>query len=312
MKTYFLAIFLILNSITALAGDYIKDKEQGSLVWDNKPSNDTAASWIGNVDKDNFSDGFGLAIWYKNNVFQVGYFGTMQRGKFNGLVKSFDLTGNYKQGNWIDGNRGSDWKKITDQSLKKLAKSDIENSLNLVRGSYENPEKNTNQNNVYSFDNFLNTFNPALLETQKNKNTETVFEKPDPISSANSSQEASPIKPIPENIKNILSQLFEGESLFNKGKYSQIQIEAIFDQKFKDKEVMLFGEITNISKNFSGDKYITIKATDNHFFDVYPSEDFNVLDYNKGQSVTFIGRWTKVGTGIMINHIIKSAILANN
>ena len=118
-------------------------------------------------------------------------------------------------------------------------------------------------------------------------------------------------QPMPEDVKNILAQLFVGESLFDKGKYSQIQIEALFDQHVKDKEVLVSGEIKNIGKNFSGEKYITIKVKDNHFFDVYPAEDFNVLDYNKGQTASFVGRWTKIGTGVMISHVIKYAIKIN-
>jgi hypothetical protein len=111
MKKFLAAIILIFSSLTALAGDYIKDKEQNCFVWDNSPSNNTAVSWIGDVDKDGFANGFGLTIWYKDTDFQVGYFGTMQKGRFNGLIKSFDLNDNFKQGNWVDGDRGDDWKK---------------------------------------------------------------------------------------------------------------------------------------------------------------------------------------------------------
>jgi hypothetical protein len=72
------------------------------------------------------------------------------------------------------------------------------------------------------------------------------------------------------------------------------------------------GEITNIGKNFSGDKYITLKVKNNHFFDIYPADDFDVLDYNKGQPASFTGKWTKVGTGLMTNHVIKSATFSKN
>ena len=321
MKIYLLAILLILNPAMAFAGGYIIDKEQNSLVWDNKPRSDTAVSWIGNLDKDNFADGFGLAIWYKANAFQVGYFGTMQKGKFNGLVKSFDLEDNYRQGNWIDGDRSSDWNKITDPSLKKLAKSDIDNLLKVISASYAPSEKMTDSNNIYSFNNFLQIFNPTLLEEHGNKKVGELSEQPNTIAPISDSQTVHPdqiatkadaeTQQLPEDAKNILSQLFVGESLFDKGKYSQVQIEALFDQHVKDKEVLVSGEITNIGKSFSGDKYITIKVKDNHFFDVYPATDFNVLDYNKGQTASFIGRWTKVGTGVMISHVLKNAIKIN-
>ena len=67
MKICLLAILLILNPAMAFAGSYILDKEQNSLVWDNKPRSDTAVSWIGNIDKDNFADGFCLDI--SNKIF---------------------------------------------------------------------------------------------------------------------------------------------------------------------------------------------------------------------------------------------------
>ncbi len=313
MKAYLLTILLILNPVIAFAGDYILDKEQNSLVWDNKPRSDTAVSWIGNLDKDNFSDGFGLAIWYKANAFQVGYFGTMKKGRFNGLVKSFDLTGNYRQGNWIDGDRSSDWNKITDTSLKKLAKSDIDNLLKIISTSYSPSEEKLDYNNIYSFNNFLQIFNPTLLKNHENKNIEASSEQPDAMSSVrdNQSVNLNPVTMAPENVKNIISQLFEGESLFNKGKYSQIQIDAIFDQKFKDKQVLVSGAVTNIAESLSGEKYISLQVTDGHFFDVYPSDDFNVLDYSKGKQASFVGKWTKIGTGVMTNHVIRSAVPLN-
>jgi hypothetical protein len=303
MKIYLLAILLILNPVMAFAGDYISDKEQNSLVWDNKPSSDTAVSWIGNLDENDFADGFGLAIWYKANNFQVGYFGTMQKGKFNGLVKSFDLTDNYRQGNWINGDRSSDWNKITDSSLKKLAKSDIDNLLKVISVSYSSSEEKSDSNNIYSFSNFLQIFNPSLLKEQK-KNQE--------ILSVSDKQKINHDSVASENVTNILSQLFEGESLFNKGKYSQIQIDAIFDESFKDKQVLVSGKITNISKSLSGEKYISLQVTDGHFFDVYPSADFNVLDYSKGQQASFVGKWTKIGTGVVVHHVIRSAVTPNS
>ena len=161
----------------------------------------------------------------------------------------------------------------------------------------------------YSFSAFM-----KYLENQSANldNINEISESPDSTNSKSDTTLAdAKAQQLPEDAKNILSQLFVGESLFDKGKYSQIQIEALFDQHVKDKEVLVSGEITNIGKSFSGDKYITIKVKDNHFFDVYPATDFNVLDYNKGQSASFVGRWTKVGTGMMISHVLKNAIKIN-
>jgi len=129
----------------------------------------------------------------------------------------------------------------------------------------------------------------------------------------------SSLKPKPEDespslddIRSILPQLFTGETIFDQGKYSQVQIEALFDQNFKDKELLVSGEIANIGKDFSGDKYIHVKVLDDHFVDIYPAEDFNVLAYSNGQTVTFAGKWTKIGTGIMIAHVVKAATLVGN
>lgn len=135
MKVFFISIILLFNAVPAFAGDYIRDIDNNVLIWDNKPQDNTAVSWLGCTNKNGFADGFGLATWYINGKFQVGYFGTMTNGKFNSHVNSFDLRGNYAQGSWVNGRRGSDWKLIKDSSLKKLAQNDVDSLLKIVRQS---------------------------------------------------------------------------------------------------------------------------------------------------------------------------------
>ena len=145
-----LVLILIFISFPVFSGDYIRDKEQNSLIWDNDPNNETFASWVGNIDDNGFATGFGLIKWYENNMFQVGYFGTMHAGRLNGFVKSFDLKGNYKQGHWTDGKRESDWKLIREKNLKKLAQADIDNMSKILDSSPKVKEESTSDNKLDS------------------------------------------------------------------------------------------------------------------------------------------------------------------
>ena len=146
MKNILGILLIFIISSSALCGDYITDNNQSCIIWDNIPNKDTSVSWAGSISENNFCSGFGLATWYKYGKFQVGYFGTMKNGRFNGLVRSFDLKGHYKKGHWIDGKRSKNWKAIKNSQLKKLAESDIQSLMKIVQSSPENKEQDSNSN----------------------------------------------------------------------------------------------------------------------------------------------------------------------
>jgi len=122
-------------------------------------------------------------------------------------------------------------------------------------------------------------------------------------------QTVAPTPPSPyPNVSSALAVLFEGEGLMESGKYSPDQQEELFNRNYKNKIYLVSGEISSVGKtSFTESKYITIKVNNGHYFDVYPSFDFDLLDYSKGAHVSFIGEWTFLGSGIMFHHKIENA-----
>ena len=111
------------------------------------------------------------------------------------------------------------------------------------------------------------------------------------------------------NVLSVLGVLYEGEGILDTGKYSRDQQAQVFSDKFKDKQYFVYGQISDVGTTaFGGRKYITIMVTEGHYFDVYPSEDFDLLAYAKGQRIGFVGTWTSLGTGIMVKHTIEQAV----
>jgi hypothetical protein len=110
------------------------------------------------------------------------------------------------------------------------------------------------------------------------------------------------------NVLSVLGVLYEGEGILDTGKYSRDQQAQVFSDKFKDKQYFVYGQISDVGTTaFGGRKYITIMVTEGHYFDVYPSEDFDLLAYAKGQRIGFVGTWTSLVTGIMVKHTIEHA-----
>lgn len=92
------------------------------------------------------------------------------------------------------------------------------------------------------------------------------------------------------------------------GRYSHDQRKELFNRNYKDKIYAVSGKIITVGKAaFTDRKYITIKVKTGHFFDVYPSFDFDLLKYSKDSHVSFIGEWTELGSGIMFPHTIENA-----
>jgi len=47
------------------------------------------------------------------------------------------------------------------------------------------------------------------------------------------------------------------------------------------------------------------KVNVGHKFDVYPSFDFDLLDYIKGSHVSFVGKWTYLGSVLVFPHKLE-------
>lgn len=110
------------------------------------------------------------------------------------------------------------------------------------------------------------------------------------------------------NVLSVIRVLFEGQGIVDTGRYSRDQQEQIFANRFKGKQYFVYGEVTDVGTTTFGDrKYITLQVTSGHYFDVFPSENFDLLDYSKGQRIGFVGTWESLGTGIMVNHKIRQA-----
>ena len=112
------------------------------------------------------------------------------------------------------------------------------------------------------------------------------------------------------NVTTVLDVLFEGQGLLDTGRYSRDQQEQIFAEKYKGQQYFVQGKVSDVGETtFGNRKYISVMVTTGHYFAVYPTRDFNLLDYSKGQSVGFVGRWTELGTGIMFKHKIEDAVV---
>jgi len=111
------------------------------------------------------------------------------------------------------------------------------------------------------------------------------------------------------NVLSVIRVLFEGQGLVDTGRYSRDQQEQIFADRFKGKQYFVYGEVSDVgTTTFGGRKYISLQVTAGHYFNVFPAEDFDLLDYSKGQRIGFVGEWTSLGTGIMVKHDIKNAV----
>lgn len=110
---------LMLFTGAADGGVYQRTKDGKTLVWNNFPSKEDAATWTGKRDRDGYATGSGTLTWYRTEgAFQTGsllptnggpvtvvtrYSGTMVRGKFNGPVTNVDPDGKTMQLMFVDG-----------------------------------------------------------------------------------------------------------------------------------------------------------------------------------------------------------------
>lgn len=111
------------------------------------------------------------------------------------------------------------------------------------------------------------------------------------------------------NVLSVLSVLCKDQGLLDTGQYSRDQQELIFERQYKGKTYVVSGEVSDIAETLWAEKkYVAIKVTSGHYFNVFPSKDFDLLEYKKGSRVSFAGIWTTFGTGIMIHHRIENAV----
>lgn len=107
------------------------------------------------------------------------------------------------------------------------------------------------------------------------------------------------------NVKECLNVFFETDGMFDSGKYSSEQQQAIFNQRYKGKFFVVDGEVYDVSTR--GGYHLQIKVSGSHYFNVFTSNSFDMAKYTKGQEVKFKGRWKVFGTGILIPHEIQDA-----
>ena len=115
-------VLLFAKSVSA-EGTYQRTEERKkTLVWNNDPQPNDAASWSGERDEEGYATGAGTLKWFKiGKSFTTGsniaglkkteissYTGTMLRGKFKGQVVTVDHGKTY-HANFVDGRRKGVW-----------------------------------------------------------------------------------------------------------------------------------------------------------------------------------------------------------
>lgn len=131
----------------------------------------------------------------------------------------------------------------------------------------------------------------------------------------------APSQPSPEVAQNgtnildcgkIIDFLYEGAGVVDTGKYTQDQIDQIFEKEFKGKQVLISGTIFDVGKSIIGNKYVTLEVRPNQLVNCYPAADFDILSFTKGKNVTFLGKFNAIGTGVMVNHECTDCVLQAN
>ena len=114
-------LLLIVNIVCG--GEYLRATDGKTLVWNNDPKPDDAASWSGKADKDGYATGTGTLTWYRvqrakltgsnlptdKRVPISSYSGKMVSGKLTGPVVAAEPSGKLYHGTFVNGRRTSDW-----------------------------------------------------------------------------------------------------------------------------------------------------------------------------------------------------------
>jgi uncharacterized protein (TIGR02246 family) len=134
MRYFFLCAALILSMIgaanaaiisTGNAGGYQKTKDGKTLVWNNHPDQGDEATWSGDRDERGYATGPGTLTWYRaapkivtgSNIpapkgpvkFLSRLTGTMEAGKFEGVVEMVNAAGRTYHTVFANGNSNDDW-----------------------------------------------------------------------------------------------------------------------------------------------------------------------------------------------------------
>jgi len=102
-----------------------------------------------------------------------------------------------------------------------------------------------------------------------------------------------------------LKELYKGETFPGTGELSSDQRSILFKEKYKNKMVEVTGRINDVG-SFFGKKYITVEVALGHLVDVYIPNSANLLEYKKGRMLTAVGKWSLLGSGIVIHHHVES------
>ncbi|HEY6207007.1 MAG TPA: hypothetical protein VIW21_12660 [Chthoniobacterales bacterium] len=117
-----IGVLLLLINIVC-GGEYQRAVDGKTLVWNNDPKPNDAASWSGKQDKEGYATGYGTLVWYTiqrtrltgsnlptdKRVPISSYTGNMTRGKLDGAVIAADPSGKFYHGTFVNGRRTSDW-----------------------------------------------------------------------------------------------------------------------------------------------------------------------------------------------------------
>ena len=121
---FFIAIGVLLLIVNIVCGgEYQRAMDGKTLVWNNDPKPEDAASWSGKQDKEGYATGNGTLVWYRVERARVtgsnlpaekrvpisSYSGKMVRGKLSGPVVAADPSGKFYHGTFTNGRRTADW-----------------------------------------------------------------------------------------------------------------------------------------------------------------------------------------------------------
>lgn len=116
-------LLLFANGAQAAGGRYQLTKDGKTLVWNNRPRAEDAASWSGDRDAKGYATGHGTLTWYlTERKFVTGailpttkhapvtsYSGKMVHGKLEGRVVNVDANGKTFHGTFANGRKTRDW-----------------------------------------------------------------------------------------------------------------------------------------------------------------------------------------------------------
>ena len=116
-------LLLFANGAQAAGGRYQLTEDGKTLVWNNRPRAEDAASWSGDRDAKGYATGHGTLTWYlterkivigsrlptTKHIPVTSYSGKMVHGKLEGRVVNVDANGKTFHGTFANGRKTRDW-----------------------------------------------------------------------------------------------------------------------------------------------------------------------------------------------------------